>query len=265
MNFDGILNINKPAGMSSFKCMSIVKKKLGLNKVGFLGTLDPLASGVLVLLCGKYTKLADKLHEDDKVYQSVFTFGIETDTLDCAGTVIARNEAIPSKEQIENVLPSMVGDIEIEVPRYSAVHINGQRAYDLARKGVEFTAPKRVVTVKRFELLPETHPVTPLACHPSTLEGNTNSNFRKSANQISKETSGQFPSNVEGCRAGRGGVCFEIECSAGTYIRSLAKLLAQKLGTVAIASTIIRTRVGQFDIKDSKHLENIAINDIITL
>jgi len=209
---DGILNIFKPSGMSSFQCLKIVKRKLNLDKVGFLGTLDPLASGVLVLLCGRYTKMADTLHQSTKVYQSVFTFGIETTTLDNDGEIIAKSDVIPTREQIEKVLPEMVGDIEIEVPKFSAVHINGKRAYDLARKGVEFEAPKRVVRIERFEMIGE----------------NT----------------------------------FEIECQTGTYIRSLAKLMAQKLGTVAIASTIIRTRVGDFDIKDAKSLEDVTINDL---
>jgi len=229
---DGILNICKPAGMSSNKCMSIVKRKLGLKKVGFLGTLDPLASGVLVLLCGRATKLADKLHQSTKVYRSVFTFGIETDTLDSAGQVIARSnsgEAIPNGKQIKSVLPSMIGDIEIEIPRFSAVHINGKRAYDLARARVDFVPPKKTVKIKRFELLSELK-------------------------------------HLELCRTeklGKNEFYFEIECETGTYIRSLAKLLAQKLGTVAIASSIIRTRVGDFDIKEAKSLQDVTTNDIM--
>ena len=195
--------------------MSIVKKKLDLAKVGFLGTLDPLASGVLVLLIGRATKLADKLHADTKVYQSVFTFGIETTTLDNEGEVISRSDIIPTNQQIEKILPELVGDIEIEVPKFSAVHIGGKRAYDLARKGVEFTPPTRTIHIKRFILLKDN--------------------------------------------------LFEIECSTGTYIRSLAKLLAQKLGTVAIASTIIRTRVGDFKIEDAKGIDDITIQDIINL
>jgi len=228
---DGIININKPAGMSSFKCLSLVKRRLYDQlpepkpkfknwRVGHLGTLDPLASGVLVLLCGKATRMFDELSGNTKVYQSVFTFGIETDTLDLAGEVVTKNEKRITKNDIEEILPGMVGDIEIEVPKFSAVHINGKRAYDLARKGIEFTAPKKVVNIKRFELLEQ-----------------------RSENEF----------------------FFEIECQTGTYIRSLAKLMAQKLGTVGIASVIIRTRVGDFDIKDAKSLDDVALCDIITI
>jgi len=226
-----------------------VQQKLGIKKVGHLGTLDPEAEGVLILLCGRATKLNQQLSGGTKIYQSVFTFGIETDTLDAdsKASVIARSDTIPTRKQIQKALDEiMTGSIsslhnttldmstqgvaiEIEVPKYSAVHINGKRAYDLARKGVEFAPPKRVVNIKRFELLSE------------------------------KETNS--PPWRGACEAG--GVVFEIECQTGTYIRSLAKLLAQKLGTVAIASKIIRTRVGDFDIKDSKSLDEVTTADLI--
>ena len=215
---NGTLNINKPPGISSFKCMSVVKRKLGLSKVGFLGTLDPLAEGVLVLLCGRATKLADTLHGSEKVYRSKFRFGAESTTLDLEGEIIATSELIPTREQIEKILPELIGDIEIEVPKYSAVHINGKRAYDLARKGIDFAPPKRVVNIRRFELLEQ---------------------------------------------IGEREFLFEIECQTGTYIRSLAKLMAQKLGTVALASQIIRTRVGEFKIEDAKTLDEIELTDLV--
>lgn len=226
---DGILNIIKPAGISSFRCLSIVKRSLGIKKVGHLGTLDPAASGVLVLLCGRATKLNQQLSGGTKVYRSVFTLGIETDTLDNEGIVIATSDTIPTQQQIEAILPSMIGEIEIEVPKFSAVHIGGKRAYDLARKGVEFAAPKRVVSIQRFELLKEF----------------------KHLDLCRKE------------KLGKHEFFFEIECQTGTYIRSLAKLLASKLGTVGIASSIIRTRVGDFDIKNAKILEDVTIQDMI--
>ena len=214
---DGILNINKPRGISSFKALGIVKNKLGIKKVGHLGTLDPLATGVLILMCGKATKLANSLHAPQKVYRTLVYFSKETDTLDSEGQVIATSDVIPTRGQIEKILPEMIGDIEIEVPKYSAVHINGRRAYDLARKGIDFTPPKKVVKIHRFELLE---------------------------------------------LAEQGSVWFEIECETGTYIRSLAKLIAQKLGTVAFCLEIIRTRVGEFRIEDAKSLDDVTIADL---
>lgn len=217
VNIDGILNVIKPVGISSFSFMRQVQKKLGIKKIGHLGTLDPNACGVLVLLCGKATKLNHKLSGATKTYRSVFTFGIETDTLDTAGTITARSGIIPLQKQIEALLPALVGEIEIEVPKFSAVHINGKRAYDLARKGVDFTPPTKIVKIYRFELL----------------------------KQIAENK-----------------FFVEIECETGTYVRSLAKLVAKSLGTVAIASSILRTRVGVFDIKDAKCFRDISTADI---
>jgi len=187
---------------------------LNLLKVGHLGTLDPNASGVLVLLVGRATKLNQQLSQDTKTYQSLFKFGVETDTLDPEGTVIATSDIIPCMSSIENTLP-IVGEIDLRVPHFSAVHINGERAYDLARRGIEFTPPTKTVTIHRFEHL--------------------------------------------------GDFWFEIECSTGTYVRSLAKHLANKLGTVAIAQEIIRTAVGKFRIESAKTLEEIELTDLIAV
>jgi len=196
--------------------MRQVQRKLSIKKIGHLGTLDPNACGVLVLLCGKATKLNQQLSGGTKVYRSVFTFGIETETLDLSGKISTMSDIIPTFEQVKGVLP--VGEVEIQVPKFSAVHINGKRAYDLARKGVDFTPPTKTVTIHRFELL----------------------------KQIAKNK-----------------FWVEIECQTGTYVRSLAKLVATRLGTVAIASSILRTRVGQFDIKDAKSLRDVEVTDII--
>ena len=229
---DGILNICKPKGISSFKALSIVKAKLAKQqgiptrklKVGHLGTLDPAAVGVLILLVGKATKLNQQLSGSKKTYRSVFSFGVTSPTLDSESEITERSNIIPAREQILEILPSMVGEIQIQVPKFSAVHINGNRAYSLARKGIDFTPPKKMVNIHRFELLDETnyldlHRDEPLGKH-------------------------EF--------------YFEIECQTGTYIRSLAELMAQKLGTLAIASTIIRTKVGNFDIDDSKDINEFV-------
>ena len=236
---DGILNICKPKGISSFKALSIVKARLAREqgipsrrlKVGHLGTLDPAACGVLILLIGKATKLNQQLSADKKIYRSVFTMGVTSPSLDNETEITDRSDVIPTIKQIEEILPTMIGEIEIEVPKFSAVHINGERAYDLARKGIDFTPPKKVVKITRFELLQETRH---LDLHRKEPLGDN-----------------EF--------------YFEIECQTGTYVRSLAKLLAEKLGTLAIASTIIRTKVGDFDIADAKELDNVTAKDVVSI
>lgn len=237
---DGILNICKPRGLSSFKALSIVKNKLANElgvkpkqlKVGHLGTLDPLAMGILILMFGKATKLANVLHAPQKIYRFLWVASKTSDTLDDEGEITATTDVIPTQEQIMAILPQMVGDIEIEVPKYSAVHIDGKRAYDLARKGVDFVPPKKVVKIDRFEML-------------------TFDDCRRDMESIGETYTPQPHSFY-----------FEVECQTGTYIRSLAKLLADKLGTLALASIIIRTKVGEFDIKDSKRLDDVTLGDL---
>ena len=229
---DGLLNLYKPRGMSSLQAVGVVKRKLSLNKVGHLGTLDPAACGVLVLMCGRATKLANQLHAPRKVYRTLITWGRETDTLDDDGQVVATSTVIPTPEQIRMMLPNLVGEIEITVPKYSAVHIHGQRAYDLARNGIEFTPPTRIVRIDRFEMLD--HQI----CENDLAQLGENFALPEHANY------------------------FEIECETGTYVRSLVAKLAHALGTVATASVIIRTRVGDFALTDSKSLAAVQIGDI---
>ena len=229
---DGIINLCKPRGISSFRALTVVKRRLKLKKVGHLGTLDPAACGVLVLLCGKATKLTNKLHAPSKVYRTLIVWGEETATLDCEGEVVATSEVIPSIEQIQKVLPSMEGQIEIEVPKFSAVHIDGKRAYELARQGIDFVPPKKNVAINRFNLLDNQQCVEDLSAIGETFE---------------------LPKNCS---------YFEIECETGTYIRSLAKLLATRLGTVATAAVILRTKVGAFELSNASTLDSVTLNNM---
>ena len=229
---DGIINLCKPRGISSFHALSVVKRRLKLKKVGHLGTLDPAACGVLILLCGKATKLTNQLHAPTKVYRTLVLWGQETNTLDCEGQIVSTSEVIPTAQQIKATLPNLVGEVQIEVPKFSAVHIQGKRAYELARQGIDFIPPTKTVVISRFELLDNEQCVRDLA--------NIGEDFT-------------LPEYAN---------YFEIECQTGTYIRSLAKLLANRLGTVATAGVIIRTRVGNFKIDDAHVLKDINCNDL---
>lgn len=152
----GFLNINKPIGFSSAKVVAIVKKKLGLSKkdkIGHMGTLDPLASGVLPIAIGRATRLFDLLLSKTKQYIAEFTFGYETDTLDSEGEVIEYSDNLPTKSQILEALPSFLGTIEQIPPLYSAKSVNGIRAYDLARKGEKVDLKKCSVNIIEYKLL----------------------------------------------------------------------------------------------------------------
>lgn len=149
----GILIVDKKKGITSRDVVNKVGKIFHTKKIGHTGTLDPIATGVLVLTIGKATKLTDLLTATYKEYIAEVELGIETDTLDNTGTILKEENVICSKEEIENVLNSFLGTYEQEVPKYSAVKINGKKLYEYARNGEEVLLPKREVTITDIHLL----------------------------------------------------------------------------------------------------------------
>jgi len=150
---DGIIVINKPKGITSREVVNKVCKLLNTKKVGHTGTLDPIATGVLVLCVGKATKLVETLTSNDKEYVATVKLGILTDTLDTDGTIIEKKQASLDKNELENVLKSFIGMYNQEVPIYSAVKINGKKLYEYAREKKEVMLPKRMVEIKDIKLL----------------------------------------------------------------------------------------------------------------
>lgn len=202
----GIINVNKPEGVTSFQVVALIKKKLKIKKVGHLGTLDPAGCGVLPIAVNKATKLFDFYLNKKKRYRAIFYFGKETDTLDSVGKVIKYCDVGLSKDMIVEECHNMCGTQQQIPPKYSAKSINGVRAYDLARNNVDFELKAKNVEVYNFELIE------------------------------------QLSENI---------FLFEIECSAGCYIRSLCRDLAERLGTVAYMPLIVRLNAGDFNINSS--------------
>ncbi len=208
----GVLVIDKSPGMSSFGAVLQVKKLLGVKKAGHTGTLDPFATGVLVVCLEQATRIIPFLEETTKEYWFTARFGVETDTWDSSGKVIF--ETTPGKvkpERIESVLKELMGEIELPLPKYSAVKLNGKRMYKLARKGVEFEPPKRKSTV--FEIV---------MIHYNWPE-----------------------------------VAFFTTCSKGTYVRSLAVVIGEKLGLPVYVKELRRLRSGCFTLDNAVTLENV--------
>ncbi|MDR0720735.1 MAG: tRNA pseudouridine(55) synthase TruB [Treponema sp.] len=150
--FSGLLLLKKSPGVTSFESLGMIKKALGTGKVGHTGTLDKFASGLLLVLVGKALKLTPLFNSLDKEYRGTIRFGVETDTLDPEGKIIAKGK-IPSREELESVLPAFTGEIMQAPPAFSALHINGQRAYELARAGKGPEMKKRPVTVYALEII----------------------------------------------------------------------------------------------------------------
>lgn len=152
-NVNGWIILDKPQNLSSNQALRKIQYLLHAKKAGHIGTLDPFATGVLPLAFGEATKLIPYLEKKDKTYEFTLKFGEETSTDDTEGVVIATSDKIPQKEEIIKILPKFTGKITQIPPKYSAIHINGERAYELARKGKEFTIPERNVDIKELVLL----------------------------------------------------------------------------------------------------------------
>ena len=200
----GILLVNKRQGWTSFDAVNFCKSVFNTREVGHLGTLDPMATGVLAVTVGSATKLFDMFLNKTKTYVAEFTFGYSTDTLDAEGQIEDKCDTIPTLEQIEAVLPEFQGEIEQMPPKYSAKKVNGKKAYDLARSGKEFELKPSKVTIHNLKILDYSNGVLKL----------------------------------------------EIECGAGTYIRSLGRDIALKLNSLATMTKLTRTQLGAWNIKD---------------
>ncbi|HOZ53782.1 MAG TPA: tRNA pseudouridine(55) synthase TruB [Bacilli bacterium] len=209
-----ILIINKPKGLTSRDVVNIIGKKFNTKKVGHAGTLDPLATGVLVICINKATSLVDLL-SGYKTYKANATLGIETDTLDIEGKILKEENIDISDKDIRNCINNFIGKYNQMVPLYSATKINGKKLYEYARKNIEVELPSKEVDIKNIKLL----------------------SIKRNNNKIEIE--------------------FICEVSKGTYIRSLIKDIASKLGTVGIMTDLVRISQGKYKIEDSYTLEDI--------
>lgn len=150
---NGVIVVNKPEDFTSRDVVNVLCKKFKTKKIGHTGTLDPLATGVLVLCIGSSTKLVEVLTSNDKEYVAELTLGLLTDTLDITGNVLKEEDAVIPKEKIIDTLNSMIGSYEQEVPIYSAVKVNGKKLYEYARLNETVELPKRMVNIKNIELI----------------------------------------------------------------------------------------------------------------
>ncbi len=237
----GWLIIDKPLGLGSTQVVSAVKRALREGgyakvKVGHGGTLDPLATGVLPVALGEATKLAGRMLDASKEYDFTIKFGTQTDGLDAEGAVVAESDGRPTLEQVLAVLPRFTGAIEQVPPAYSALKIDGERAYDRARRGETVEMVARGVTVYALEPLPVRggvgggeSPQTPNCVespHPNPSPGS------EADPQDQRETLSH--------------ITLTAHVSKGTYIRSLARDIALACGTVGHVAMLRRTRAGPF-------------------
>jgi tRNA pseudouridine55 synthase len=210
------LNIDKPKGITSHDVVSRVRKLTGIKQVGHAGTLDPMATGVMVIALGKACRLLRFL-ADDKSYKATIRLGLVTDTDDIEGQVLQENDSAttnpPAREKVAEALKQFIGQIEQIPPYYSAIHVDGKRLYEMARAGLAPPEIKaRPVTIISLDLL---------AYDPPTLT-------------------------------------IRVHCSKGTYIRSIARDLGQKLGLGGTLSALVRESSGRFDLDRASSLDDLA-------
>ncbi len=168
---DGVIIVDKPKDYTSRDVVNVISKIYHTKKVGHTGTLDPLATGVLVICVNKATKIVELLTSYDKEYIATFKFGILTDTLDSTGSILKDEECILEKESLIDAMKKIEGTYMQEVPIYSAVRINGKKLYEYAREGLEVELPKHEVTISNLELLDfnveDNHTIAKVKCHVS--------------------------------------------------------------------------------------------------
>lgn len=235
----GWLILDKPVGLGSTQAVSAVKRALrrcglGKAKVGHGGTLDPLASGILPIALGEATKLTGRMLDADKAYDFTIRFGAQTDTLDLEGQVIAESDVRPAREEVAAVLARFTGPIEQVPPAYSALKVDGKRAYDLARAGEEVKLATRNVTIKAL---------SPLGSGSGEVFG-----AAVAANTVSSVSGGERALEE---------ITLSALVSKGTYIRSLARDIALALGTVGHVSMLRRTKAGPFTLENAVSLDKL--------
>lgn len=216
---NGFINLNKPSGITSNKALGILKhvfKTQNIDlKVGHMGTLDPLATGVLPIALGRATRLFDYSLDKIKVYEAEFLFGAESDSLDIDTEITFHDIEEIDVDRLNDAIKSQIGVIEQIPPMYSAKSINGIRAYKLARQGINLDLKPKKIHIYNITLIEKT---------------------------------------------GKNKFKMQIECGAGTYIRSLGRDIAEKLGTTAVMCSLIRTKSGVFDLTSCVDLKSLEEN-----
>jgi len=207
----GVLVVDKPVGMTSHEVVQIIRRGTNIRRAGHTGTLDPRASGVLVILIGPAVRLSEYVSASDKRYQAVIRLGANTDTYDSDGQVTRTNPIDVTEEQFETELKKFIGEIEQTPPPYSAIKMQGRPAYEMAREGKEVEMQPRIINVYSLDVLEWAPPE----------------------------------------------VTVDVHCSSGTYVRSLAYELGEKLGCGAMLAGLRRTKSGRFTLKDAVPLRKL--------
>ena len=242
-----VILIDKPLGWTSFDVVNKVRhflsKRVGVKsiKLGHAGTLDPLATGLLLLCAGDYTKRIDEFQGQEKEYTGTMTFGAVTASFDLEKQIeIVQDQVVLTPELLEKARLTQLGEIEQFPPVFSAVKVDGKRLYSNARSGTEVTLKSRKVTISEFSLTPP-RPMNPDSARPEVL------NISQKGHPL-----WYFPDYTDGIQSD-----FKIVCGKGTYIRSMVYDMGQSTGCGAYLSALRRTKIGDFSVDDAWNMEEL--------
>jgi tRNA pseudouridine55 synthase len=252
---NGWIILDKPLGLGSTQAVGAVKRVcreagLGKVKVGHGGTLDPLASGVLPIALGEATKLCGRMLDASKVYAFTIKFGTETDGLDAEGEVVRISDVRPTLAEVEAVLPRFIGPIEQVPPAYSAIKIDGQRAYDLARKGEAVEMKARAVTVHALSTLPTGGEAAAHSADRGSLRLQAAAETATPLDHLADAPLPRSGADLES-------ITLTAHVSKGTYIRSLARDIAHAVGSVGHVTMLRRTKAGPFTLAHAISLDKL--------
>lgn len=252
----GIININKSPNMTSHDVVAIIRKKLGIKKVGHTGTLDPMATGVLPVAIGNATRFIEYLDKDAKTYVAGVKLGIMTDTLDVWGESVRDSRNINKidfdTELIIKTIQKFKGVIEQEPPMYSAIKVDGKKLYEYARKEEEVEIPKRKIKIFDIEYIDKGN--------KKYLEELTG--IRTELTGIADDPSSMIAGTKNIRPDDESDFYIRVECSRGTYVRSLIRDIGRELGTDAVMSYLVRTKSGEFSIRDASNIDKIKEFDL---
>ncbi len=242
--YNGVINVYKEAGYTSFDVVARLRGILKQKKIGHTGTLDPDATGVLPVAVGNATKLIEYLTDKKKEYIATYVLGLHTDTGDISGNILSQSDAEVTEEEIIEATASFKGDIMQIPPMYSALKVDGKKLYELAREGKEIERKTRRITIYEAEVL-----------YIGEYEA-----FLQEFDRYYGKNDRPIPGN-ESHLSRRMTICMRVVCSKGTYIRTLCEDIGHKLGTTAVMTALKRSASGDYG-EDSAHtlseIENIV-------
>ncbi len=216
---NGILNILKPPGMTSFDVVGYLRGVIKIKKIGHTGTLDPGAVGVLPICIGSATKAIEYMTDKDKVYRAEMTLGVSTDTQDSSGQVLEQKEVNVTSEEVSRVVTQFIGKLQQIPPMYSAIKVEGKKLYELARSGITVERKPREIEVYSIDII----------------------------------------KNIDEKSEGPKTVILDVHCSKGTYIRTLCHDIGEQLGCGGHMSFLVRLKAGSFTIASALTLQEIAL------